>query len=86
MQDGAQHSTAQYSSDNNFSQEYLQSLVHIVLGVLLVGQLQVDVGILGPQGVEQPVHHIGDLAFADIIALAPHAPGQGQISQAGELP
>ena len=38
MQDGAKHGTAQYSSDNNnnFLFQYLKSLVHIVLGVLLV--------------------------------------------------
>ena len=45
--------------------------------MLLVRELEVDVGILRPKGVEQPVHHVADLSLADVVAVAPHAPGQG---------
>ena len=54
-------------------------------GVLFVAQLEVDVCILGSQRIQEPSHHVGDLSLADIIRLAPHAPGEGEVTKGGEL-
>ena len=54
--------------------------------MLFEGQLEVDVRVLGAQGVEQPVHHVGDLAPADVVALVGQTPGQGQEAEGRKLP
>ena len=54
--------------------------------MLFEGQLEVDVRVLGAQGVEQPVHHVGYLAPADVVTLVGQAPGQGQEAEGWELP
>ena len=54
--------------------------------MLFEGQLEVDVRVLGTQGVEQPVHHVGYLAPADVVTLVGQTPGQGQEAKGRELP
>ena len=54
--------------------------------MLFEGQLEVDVRVLCAQGIEQPVHHVGDLAPADVVALVGQTPGQGQVAEGRELP
>ena len=54
--------------------------------MLFEGQLEVDVCVLGAQGVKQPVHHVGDLAPADVVALVGQTPGQGQEAEGRKLP
>ena len=53
--------------------------------MLFVRELQMDICILRPQGIEQPVHHVPDLGLADVVALVVQSPGEGQVPQGREL-
>ena len=56
-----------------------------LLRMLLVTELQRDRGILCLQRIEEPSHHEGDLGLADVVGVAPHAPGEGQVAQRWEF-
>ena len=53
--------------------------------MLFVRELQVNIGILCTEGIEQPVHHVPDLGLADVVALVVQAPGQCQEPQSRKL-
>ena len=48
----------------------------VLLGVLTVGQLEVDVDVLGTKSSNEPHHHVGDLRSADVVTLVLKTPGQ----------
>ena len=57
----------------------------VLLGMMFVRELEVDVSVLSPEGIVQPVHHVGDLGPVDVVALVREAPGEGQEPETGEL-
>ena len=57
----------------------------VFLRMMLVRQLEVDVGVLCTEGILQPVHHIGDLGPVDVVALVRETPGERQEPETGEL-
>ena len=57
----------------------------VLLRMMFVRELEVDVSVLSPEGIVQPVHHVGDLGPVDVVALVREAPGEGQEPETGEL-
>ena len=48
----------------------------VLLGVLTVGQLEVDVDVFGTESSVEPHHHVGDPGPADVVTLVLKTPGQ----------
>ena len=56
-----------------------------LLGVVAVGELEIDVDVLCTECVGEPGHHVGDLGPVDVVALVRESPGESQEAETGEL-
>ena len=70
---------------SNYYVDYEMLATPIFLRVMLIGKLEVDVGVLCTEGVVKPVHHVGDLGSVDVVTLVRETPGEGQEPETGEL-
>ena len=52
-----------------------------LLGVVAVGELEIDVDVLCTECVGEPGHHVGDLGPVDVVALVRETPGKREVAE-----